>query len=154
MPCALAWLLSSCKTPKMLSLWAFSSTFTQKPPMQAEGPSSLSTMHVARELNSTSVRKDILQESDRATNSQADRDPARILVKIFWLISAYPHPNSFPPLRMQNTGQEVKQGFCTERKIVINHSFKEQRKRGTRINSKLQRRSAHMTEGHKVTKHL
>lgn len=34
--------------PKVLSFWALSSTFTQKPPMQAEGPSSLFTMHVAK----------------------------------------------------------------------------------------------------------
>lgn len=69
--------------------------------MQAEGPSSLFTVHVAREASFISVRKDIILESDRAPKNHTDWNSARILVKIFWLISAYQHPSksSSPPDR-------------------------------------------------------
>lgn len=108
---------SACKTPKMLSLWAFSSTFTQKPPMQAEGAKLPFHYACSKRAELHICPEDILQESDRATNSQADRDPARILVKIFWIWFLHTHTQTvFLPSWMQNTGQKSKQGFCTERK--------------------------------------
>jgi hypothetical protein len=50
---------------------------------------SLFTVHVARKVSFPSVRKYIILESDRTPKSQANWNPARILVKIFWLISAH-----------------------------------------------------------------
>lgn len=150
--CALAWLSCSCKTPEVLSFWALSSTFTQKPPMQAEGPSSLSTVHVAREVSCTSVRKDIILESDRALAKQTGILQEYWLKYSGWFLHNTTQANP-PCLQIQNTGHDVKQVF-PQREKIINHFLEEQRKRGMRMESKLQHYLRHRTEGQKITKHL
>lgn len=98
MQCVLAWRPSSCKPPRGLSFRALTSTFTQNHPckLRDQAPFPLCMLE---EFHFASVRKDTILESDWAAKSQANWNPARISVKIFWLISTHQHPSqsSFSP---------------------------------------------------------
>lgn len=108
--CALAWPSGSCKTPKVLSLWALSFPFTQKPPMQAEGLSSLFTVHVAKKdrwashlSGKTSSWNQIGLQKAKQTGDLQE----------YWLKYSgwFPHMNTRvnpPPLQTQNTWSQAR----------------------------------------------
>lgn len=85
--------------------------------------------------------------------AKANWNPARILVKIFWIISAhqYPSKSSSSPDTKQWAWSQT--GFPAKRKMNKLLPWGK-REKGVRIKSKLQEFSAHRTERQKITKHL